>query len=281
MKERFLEVPEDRSLDLRSELRRLFPKLEFRRFEWVGDPNIHLAIDDLTFREDSELIKNAAKNLEDCCQGQLRIYPITSITEGMVELTTGLLRTCDPESTLIIFPGEGAISVRDNLPQRMIVDFRSVVVEARRIRNREKGTIEGIEMPGVKRNLDIATNKMSLKTVLVIDDVIDTGSTINELRKEAAYPNTKWYAATPIMFSPLSYNGRINFLSSVEGYEKIFASLIVQGKENPVPLNSLSSFVEGSEKTQRLVGKCLDYYVKPEERALFVNSLLQLRCALR
>lgn len=278
MQDRYLLRPaEEQAAYLADKLRILYPNLEFDKFEWIGNPNMHLVIDDLSCKSTDPAVTKAISTFESSCNGFIKVYSISQLTKTLEKSIRFLLDEQRQEKALLIFPGEGAETVKSVLSPNLLIDLPSVVVPAKRIKDPQSGKVLGTDLSWDKRILEDLVSEGEPHVFIVIDDVIDSGRTIIDLKRKIGSENVRWYAATPVAFSPLTHEGKESFPSSIEGYKKIFASVVLQGVTNPVPLNSLSSFVEGGKKTEKLVGKCLGYYVVPGNENDFINSLLQLR----
>ncbi|HVZ58446.1 MAG TPA: phosphoribosyltransferase [Patescibacteria group bacterium] len=268
---------DSRQAQLEMKLRSNCPRLFYERFEWVSDPDAHLVIDDLSFRFGGENVQ-AVSELVAACQGKpgsFSLYQLPSLCRSLAELSLPLL-VSDPESTLIVYPGEGAESTRLAFPPGVLEQFQSVSVEARRIKDAE-GEVIGVRTPGITENIATSVKQLAyVSKVIVVDDVIDSGKTLLAIKQQAGLDDIPWYAMAPIMFSPLPYEGRTKFPSSIPGFEELYAGIMIQGEKNPVDLNDLSSFLIGGEKTQRLLKKCINQFVTPQTIIPFVRSVAKL-----
>ncbi|MDO8657758.1 MAG: hypothetical protein Q7K55_03390 [Candidatus Levybacteria bacterium] len=266
---------EEQQVYLSTQLKRAYPNLEFDEFKWIDNANAHLVIDDLSCRSNNPAVAEAIKSLEISCRGLLQIYPVVDLSRKLWGRISAATQDFNPERMLLIFPGEGAETVKSGIADQFSPNLRSVVLPARRMKDPETGNTIGTDLPWDRQSIEAMLTTQEIDKIVVIDDVIDSGRTLLDLRRKVDYPDANWYAGAPIVFSPLPYKGRDRATSSILEYERIFASIVLQAEENPVPLNSLSSFVEGGAKTDKLVTKCLDQYAAGNEQ-LFLNSLLQL-----
>lgn len=270
----------ERKARMETELRATFPRLHFAMAEWIGNPNAHLVIDDITVNANGQEVTDGISMFSFYCRKGITVYPITDLTTSLATDLAEFLGKLDPNRTMIILPGEGALTVRNALPKQLFENFPSVIVKARRIKDPETGDAIGVALPGAREDIQTAIEDLPIENILVVDDVIDTGKTIQELQREANIPYAAWSAAAPIMYSPLPYGRNLLFPTSVEGYDDLYAAMIIQGESNPVPLNSLSSFLEGGEKTDRLIAKCLAQYVDAQDVPAFTDMVLQLKKTL-
>lgn len=261
------------------ELENTHPNLLFRNFSWIDDPRKHLVIDDISAKFVGLEVKAAVAMAEALCRGGIKIYEMDDLVRNLYVELSPFLESRNPAKTLLVFPGEGAQTVKDCMPQDVIARFPWITLEAHRIKD-SQGEVLGIDLSNVQELLDALGGSDAIEDVIVIDDVIDTGSTLNAIRQAAEADHLSWFAAAPIVYSPLIYPDRKSFPSSIEGYEKVFAAEVIQGVNNPTPLNSLTSFVEGGEKTDRLVKKCLDLFVAPEDAQAFLDTLFRLHGVL-
>lgn len=239
--------------------------------------NMHLVIDDLSCQVRDTRISQAVRVFERSCNGAVKVYSVSLLCAELEASMEGLLENCDPQKTVMVFPGEGAETVKAVLSNKLRNQFRTISVAAKRMKDAKSSEIIGIDLPWPREKFDEVTETEKISTVIVFDDVIDSGATLQAVNKKLIYSNASWYAGALIIFCPLPYAEHEPYVYSVEGYEKVFASVILQRGGNQVPLNSLSSFVEGGEKCEKLVEHMLRQFVGPQDRDQFVGSLLALR----
>lgn len=280
MRDIYQRPSEEQSAGIEDRLRRRFPSLVYDRFEWIGNPGMRLIIDDVSSRfEDPDTIRTIngyVENMINAVNQNIRVYPITALSKKLADLMIREVASYNPATTAVIYPGEGAETVRRTIPKDTLEKFPSVVVPARRVKDAKTREVSGIDL-----SWDIQQLYESLggdvETVIVLDDVIDSGRTLTSIRAKGAYTTSCWIAGTPIMFSPLPYKGKNDIPSSVPRYDKVFASIVLQGKKNPVPLNSLSSYVEGTEKSADLILACVYNYIdNVGDFAEFVSSIMRI-----
>ncbi|PIZ56414.1 hypothetical protein COY23_03195 [bacterium (Candidatus Torokbacteria) CG_4_10_14_0_2_um_filter_35_8] len=157
------------------------------------------------------------------------------------EMTEDLLvwpgwETLKPWSTLVVFPGNGTKTVKKYIEKEKPFWFSKwpwkAAPNAKRvwILGENPQAFVGRINPGVL---------IGIKTVVVIDDVISSGVTIRELRKENKnfIPMAKWQAITWVMQEA----------AITKGFSVIFSIKTVGSKKRKVPVNSLSTLVECRE----------------------------------
>lgn len=253
-------------------VKKSFSKLEFKKLELV-DSTTHLVLDDLSYRLPNKEVLDIIKGFEFSCNRGIKVYPVKKLTIDLEKTLLDFLTKCDLGKTVIIYPGEGAETVKSAMTSGILDSFQAITVSAKRLKS-QTGEVTGIDLPWGKEVLKDIADISKVNTLLIIDDVIDSGKTIQALKSNMGFPEATWYAAALIVYSPFFCEERKGFDSSIDGYERIFASVVIEGDK--ISLNSLSSFVEGGQKTELLVNKCLSQYVREVDKPLFIDSLLQL-----
>lgn len=154
----------------------------------------------------------------------------TWLAAKLEKVMQGIMREKD---TLLVFPGNGA-----NYPRqlsRFCQEFPNTTsVEAKRfwVPGNDPIVTVGVIMPSIFMIT-------SVKTVVVIDDVISSGLTMRKLYEKNSwrFPAAKWVGMSWVSQIP-----QMRARSGVHGYERI-ATVCVVGKSNGgrVPINSLST----------------------------------------
>lgn len=266
--------------ELATQLRTACPNILFSEFIWTGERDMHFVIDDVSLEIDESSTREDIRRFQEVASQDnsgIHVLDLVDLTDHMVMLISPFLDKVDPATTLLLFPGSGARSVRKALPEEILARFPTCNVEAKRVKDPQTNKAVGIETPHIQEEIAKMREAIpSIETVIVFDDVVDSGQTLLTVQERADLPNAVWVAATPILFSPLPY-GRIESPSSLPTFTALVATTVLQGKQNPVDLNSLTSFIEGGKKTDRLVKKCLERYVQLEGQSDFLQVLQALR----
>jgi len=119
----------------------------------------------------------------------------------------------------------------------------------------------GLIMPEIFMNLQV-------ETIVVIDDVISSGKTMNKLWQNNAwrFPRAKWIGAAWLAQVP-----QMRAKSGIKGYDQIFASLVLEGSnQRKVPINSLSTLIEQSAIAQNYAQR---HFVRPKEFTSLMSLL--------
>lgn len=277
MKDIFSRLVEEEIAAAKDTVNKRFPKLMYESFLWVDDPSRRLAIDDVSYRVSDPLVQTEIQKhiavIKIVTNNGLVVYSLIDLTKKLTDIMKPTIDIIDRNKTLIIYPGEGAQTVRSiaQIPS----DFPTLVIPARRIKDPETGKTIGTDLPTITDT--ISTDE--IETVLVIDDVIDTGNTLISLKEKLGLHQSRWLGATPMMFSPVIYSDRPPNGSSIDQYDEVFAGVLIQGRKNPIQLNSLSSFIESGEKRDRLISECRNaFFPKSQDHYdRFTNATVQIR----
>jgi len=165
------------------------------------------------------------------------------------------------EYTLLVFPGNGS-----NWPKKFSKVCQQnfgASVYAKRFWTPGSDPVAtaGLIMPEIFMNLQV-------KTIVVIDDVISSGKTMNKLWQNNAwrFPRAKWIGATWLAQVP-----QMRANSGVKGYDQIFASIVLEGSnQRKVPINSLSTLIEQPAIAQNYAQR---HFTRPEEFTSLMSSL--------
>lgn len=251
--------------DTQDRLRKDFPALYWGKIIVVNSPRVRLGIDDISYRAGSPL-ENDIETLQLTCKGWLEIYDAKNLAYVLSEKLSTLLRTINKKKTILIFPGNGARVVRNLLPEELLDGIVPIEIPTQRKVN-QNGTINGIELDG-KTVVRETIAQRKAETILVMDDVIVTGSTLNAIQQAFPMRNLEWFGASLMMLSPLQRRGKSKIDSGVEGYNSIISPVIYQGITGIPPLNSLSTLIGNSEKSQVVRRSYMQDYVEDKEAFL-------------
>lgn len=172
----------------------------------------------------------------------------------MVDLITARLAGFDPETTAIVFPGEGAKAVRrESLGVGGTVDgFRQFFLPTNRIVDNGRVVGVTVELP-IDTREELASGRF--RQILVVDDVVATGKTLNTLRAAVqecspnplAFTSCVWFAREP---------------TDITGYESVRAVYRYWTREGYAALNSLSTWLRTDWKGFVVRGKYKEKYIR-------------------
>lgn len=158
----------------------------------------------------------------------------------MVDLADSMLAEADAQTTAIVFPGEGGKAVqRESLDGDSAVgSFQQFFLPTSRIVDNGRVVGVTVQMP---ENAQEALASGQLKQVLVVDDVIATGKTLNTLRAAVqecspnplAFTSCVWFARKP---------------TDVIGYDVVRGVYRYWSNDGYPALNSLSTWLRTDEK---------------------------------
>jgi len=223
--------------DLGVEYKKEFPMVTFEKFV-VADGNI--LIQDIT----PNLGKSGSEQITKALQERLNNpnSPVTFQVADAFLATEELVRLIGPidaRRTLIIYPGNGAKTVKDYLQKSGVDTFQGLVVPTQRI-SLGKGRFE------ISIGLPLSLPEKP-EEILVIDDVVASGQTCRELacvlaRRYGYLPKMKLACWLMLSSAELSYY-----------YDNVFSYTVV--KPNYVqrpPINSLSCLLSPDSKYDRI-----------------------------
>lgn len=163
----------------------------------------------------------------------------------MVDLVEDMLGPTDPYTTAIVFPGEGAKAVlRENLEGVDILGdgllglFQQFFLPTSRVV--DNGRVIGVTVD-VPSDTQEELAKGQIKQVVVIDDVIATGKTLNTLRDAVQI-----YSPNPLTFASCAWF--IRKPTDVVGYGVVRGIYKYWCNEGFPALNSLSTWLRTDEK---------------------------------
>lgn len=114
---------EEQQISLVMQLRKFYPNLEFGRLDWIN-AQTHVVIDDLSYRSDNPGIAEEVSKFESSCIGKVKVYSLAELTRNLEQTMLPFLKTCNPQRTLIVFPGEGSETVKNILSKELQTGFR-------------------------------------------------------------------------------------------------------------------------------------------------------------
>jgi hypothetical protein len=179
----------------------------------------------LTVRTELEKLETSDGNKLIFLEDQQLANGLEKILEKMIEKEKGIL--------ILVFPGNGS-----NYPRKLskiCKEFSNGFgVPAKRFwAPGTNPTVEvGVILPEIFLNLTV-------KTIVVVDDVISSGLTMQKLHQKNAwrFPAAKWLGASWISQTP-----QMRAESGINGYEQVGAGYVVQKTNGgKVPINSLST----------------------------------------
>lgn len=253
------------------DLSREFPSLYFDKVMIVDS----IMIDDVSYRAKTS-IQDDIETLALSCKGYVEIFDAQILALSLYEKMSRLFRLLNINKTLVIFPGNGAKTVKDLLPVAFVQQLAIAEIPAQRIVN-EWGSVEKIELGG-KNIVRERIREIKAETVVALDDVIVTDSTLTAIRDAFPTRNIEWFALSLIMLSPLQNRNKLGKSSSgVAGYTSIISPIVYQGANGIPPLNSLSTLIGNSEKSSVVRRKYMDKYVTEPESFLAAVRELQTK----
>ena len=253
-------------------LARDYPTLYKERFVLVDNRQTRLALDDISYKTDAST-EEGIELLLMSCKGWVEMYDTAKLTDTLALRMQTFLQGLDKKRTLVLFPGNGAQVVKDRLMESNALEgLTTADVETQRQVD-QKGSVVGVEIVG-KNQVREKISATKPDTILVFDDVISTGSTLTALQTAFPVRNAQWYAATLMTLSPIQ-NRRNGKPSGVDGYKSIITSVVYQGISGIPALNSLSTLIGDSPKSEVVRAKYIDDYVSESET--FAEAVQMLR----
>lgn len=220
--------------DLGKIFKKDFPGISFGKFV-VADGNI--IIQDCTPRLAPKDNLEATKSIRETLNQEDSMVTF-QIVDGLsaTQQLVGIIPKSTYENALIIFPGNGALSVREYLKITKPELTEGITVPARRTMI-DKGKFEvWVDLPD---NLPEGFSK-----ILIIDDVVASGKTVNTLllalaRRIGILPPVN--LACWLILAARDQDYRTGFSS----IENVYASLVVKGNGVPnPPINSSSCLLD-------------------------------------
>lgn len=140
-------------------------------------------------------------------------------------------QTLDPESTLLVFPGDSAARHRIMLPEKWLARWQWIDVQAQRSRNPDH---EPEHTWAVSRFVEEKMNCV-VRDVVIVDDVISSGTTCCRLRELNSpwLPNAHWHAVAWLKQRS----------AHLTGFKTGFAARYIGTESFTTPSNSFSTLL--------------------------------------
>lgn len=265
-----------------AKLQRIYPTVKANNFLFIDNSKTRIAIDDLSYRA-RKPIGNALDALVLSCRGWLEIFDATVLAQNLSLQLENLLTNSRLERSAFIFPGKGSIPVADLLSKTIRQEIfggvaKVIKAPTQRIVNAATGAVEGVKI-GDAAKIKQSLSDRTIEKVMVLDDVIATGTTLNAFRKLAPSSQPDWTAAAFMTLAPSQNRARSkNSPSGVDGYQAILTVNSYQGLSGTPALNSLSNLIGDSPKSQMVRSRYMERYVEDAEQ--FADSINQIKGAL-
>ncbi len=257
--------------DTTGRLRRDFPSLYLDSLKLIDTSTTRLGIDDVWFKMGFS-INDELEMLQLACKGWLEMYNGENLVYSLKEKLEPLFRVLNKRKTILVFPGTGSKFIK-TLMQDAICEMGIVEIPTQRKVN-ASGVVEGVEL-GEKTVFRETVANRKAENIVVIDDVIVTGSTLKTIQQAFPMRGLEWFGASLMMLSPLQRREKTKIDSGVEGYKSIIAPIIYQGITGIPAVNSLSTLIGESEKSKMVRAKYIRDYVEDEQVFLQVVDTLQ------
>lgn len=135
------------------------------------------------------------------------------------------------ETTLIILPGNGAADVQRTIGDKWFTGWRTITIAATRFWWAGCQPVAVVESP---QSFDFQT-----RDVIIVDDVISSGATIQKIRERYAVwmPNARWHAVAWVA----------QCSAVLRGFSTHYAAVVMGTDKTKVPINSLSTLLNNWE----------------------------------
>ena len=165
------------------------------------------------------------------CEFGLIVHLGEDLTSDMLRIFNQAFGDLGRNTTILIFPGNGANIVKRYLPVNWLFQWKNVSILAKRV-------WQPGEDPRVFVGRVADQMILGIKQVIIIDDVVSSGKTIRNIRllNDPWIPGTNWNAVAWL----------IQDKNSSRGFGNIFG-LRVGEKDRLVPINSLSTLMENKK----------------------------------
>lgn len=207
-----------------------YPSFHYKR-SLITDGRIILLDEPL-----AQQIREELQSLETSDGRELLFLDDSQLAADTEEILSEVIhRNC---STLLVFPGNGANYPRKH--SRICQESNSVSVCAKRFW--QPGSDPIVMAGAILPDIFLITN---VDTVVVIDDVISSGLTMQKVRENSAWKFTraKWVGVSWVAQIP-----QVRAKSGVNGYECVATACVV-GKTNGmrVPINSINTLRQNQQ----------------------------------
>lgn len=262
---------------LKEQIGKIYPLLYSDRFMLVDTKTTRLAIDDVSYLV-QEPIAEDIDTLMLSCRGWVEVYDAENLSLKLDAKLQRLLAALNKNRCIIIFPGNGAKTVKDLLPEKTIQEASIIELPTERIVGKN-GEVEKVSVMETAKARKIISNAKT-ETIIVLDDVIVTGSTLSAIKAAIPGRNIEWYAGSLFMRSPIQRGKGTNAQSGIDGYTAIITPVLYQGTTGTPPLNSLSTLIGTSEKSSIVRNRYIESYVEDKETFLQTVKALQKKINL-
>lgn len=223
-------------------LKEWYPNLQFEKYNYIADPAYYRIIDDLS--DSTEDFSSQMRKIEQNSRGFVEVYDQRAMAELLSFSMEPLMNTFSPNELLIISPGGGGKRLWEAMPDTMRLIYPQIQVAVSRDPSDKK------QMTITPQSYNSLTNSIErgrdtgLKSVLILDDTINTGATDKFIRDVSGGTDLSWMAASPIMLAPSFSRPKKDSVCGIEGFDFVFASEILTGANEKVPFNFLSSLTK-------------------------------------
>lgn len=259
--------------DAKQRLARDYPYLYMDEFLLVDNRSCRFAIDDVSYRARNP-VEEYIEFLFVACKGDVQVFEASKLTTALTKRIERLLTVVIPQRTVVLFPGEGAQTVRKLLPEALLEGITVVSVPTQRKVDARTKTVDGVTISDVTQ-IRKQLSDMKINTIIVLDDVIATGETLSTLREAFPGRNVDWYAGAFFARSPLQNRGRAVSPSGIEGFKSVLTPIVYQGINGIPGLNSLSTLTGSSDKSKSVRKRYMDDYVTDPD--IFLEMVQQLQ----
>src|SRR3989344_7970958 len=186
--------------DAANRINKDFPALYWDKFVMIDTSKTRLGIDDISYRARFPIEEDVA-HMQMACRGWLETYDATDLVYALEGKLKKLFKALDRRRTVVVFPGTGAQVVRELLPGDLTKGMGIVNLPTQR-KVSQNGSIEGVALGG-KTALRQEITDRKAEVIVVVDDVIVTGSTLIAIQQEFSAKNIEWFGTSLMMLSPL------------------------------------------------------------------------------
>lgn len=260
--------------DAQKRLSEKYPSLYFDRLELVDNRSARIVVDDVSYRATGN-IAETIEFLLVACKGNTLLFDTWRLTKELSGKLQRLLAITPAQRTAVLFPGEGARVVRELFPQSLLDNVAVISVPTRRNVDARTKMLSGVTVGNVTQTRKQLA-EIRVNTIIVVDDVIASGATLMALREAFPGKNVDWYAGAQLARSPSQNNkGRVTSQSGIEGFRSVIAPVVYQGINGIPAVNSLSTLIGTSEKSEAIRERYMENYVT--DPYIFLEMVQQLQ----